>query len=217
VSAAPWPHGDPNVVIRAILAQKAFEGSQATPIPESPLARFVDYLLRAIGDAMHRIFPHAVPAATSRAAASSVVFIAAVIAIAYLGYRVLRIVDARRARRVSLPSAAAQAAATATRHSLLQDAAAAAGAGDYARAIALLFRAALLDLDGGALVPFDPARTPGEYRRLVRRAAATASAPFDDLAARFIRATFGAQPPQATDYDRAREAYSAFAAAAGAA
>jgi hypothetical protein len=86
---------------------------------------------------------------------------------------------------------------------------AAAARGDYAGAIAALFAAALSALDASDLVEADPARTPGEYRRLVRRARAAAAAPFDDLADRFVRAAYAERPPARVDFEAAERALAA--------
>jgi hypothetical protein len=79
----------------------------------------------------------------------------------------------------------------------------------YAGAIAALFGAALAELDARGLVAFDATRTPGEYRRLVRRARAQASVPFDDLAERFVRALYAPERPQPADYEAAERALAA--------
>jgi hypothetical protein len=214
VSAAPWPHGDPNAVVRAVLAQPAYRDAQEAAPPPSPFMHLLDRALDAIRDTWQKLFPHGIDPHTA-----GVVGWAAVLA-AYAALLALLILVALRiARALGPPRAGTRAAlpapVVARRHTLLADAAAAAAAGAYARAIALLFRAALFDLDGAALVPYDPARTPGEYRRRVRGALAAAAVPFDELTARFIRAAFGKQVPQAGDYDAARRAYAAFSAAAG--
>jgi hypothetical protein len=85
----------------------------------------------------------------------------------------------------------------------------AANAGDYARAIAALFSGALATLDERSLVPFDAARTPGEYRRLVRRTKPALAGPFDALSRAFVRAAFAAAVPQRADYERAAGSYDA--------
>jgi hypothetical protein len=82
--------------------------------------------------------------------------------------------------------------------------------GDYARAIAALFSAALAELDARALVAFDASRTPGEYARLVRRAKVAAAPPFDVLCDRFVRALYAPNAPAAAEYEAAERALAAF-------
>ena len=91
---------------------------------------------------------------------------------------------------------------------------AAAQRGDYALAIALIFRAALSALDERELIGYDGARTPGEYRRLVRRTIAAAANAFDDLTVRFVRASYARTATTREDFDGAAGAYDAFAASA---
>ncbi len=86
----------------------------------------------------------------------------------------------------------------------------AAARGDYARAIAALFAGALAALDEHAVVAFDPARTPGEYRRLVRRSREAASGAFDDLCERFVRAAYAELPPERADFEAAERAFVRF-------
>jgi hypothetical protein len=95
-------------------------------------------------------------------------------------------------------------------------AAAAASEGEYARAIAALFAAALAALDERMLVPYDDSRTPGEYRRRVRAAREAAAPPFDTLAERFVHAAYAAEPSSHTDYDSALDAYARFVPFCGA-
>lgn len=82
--------------------------------------------------------------------------------------------------------------------------------GEHARAVAAFFAAALAALDERDIVPLERARTPGEYRRLVRRACVAAAPPFDDLSERFSRAAYGAAETHADDSARAERALAAF-------
>ena len=140
--------------------------------------------------------------------AQAITFVIGVVTIALLAFLIYRIVlafakpaiERRRAAEYSLDErldAAAWQALAAER----------AARGDYAQAIAALFAAALALLDERALVPFDASRTPGEYRRLVRRASEPIAAPFDVLADRFVRAAFAADTPQRGDCEAAFAAY----------
>ena len=104
-----------------------------------------------------------------------------------------------------------QALDTTSPQTLRREAAAAYARGEFGRAIALLFRAALFALDRAAVVDFDTSRTPGEYRRLVGRALPAQAPPFDDLSRRFVRASFAAAAARREDYDAAEAAYATFA------
>jgi len=85
--------------------------------------------------------------------------------------------------------------------------------GDFVRAIAALWSAALATLDERALVDYDPSRTPGEYRRILRRVRPPAAPPFDALGAGFVRAAYGRRGAQAGDFAEAERALDALARA----
>jgi len=95
------------------------------------------------------------------------------------------------------PRAAAPRSAAALRLAAI----AAARAGRGRAAAALLFGAAARALDEGGRVGFDPARTPGEYRRLVNEPA------FDAFAADAVVAQFAAGEPRADVFERMLRMY----------
>jgi len=135
----------------------------------------------------------------------------AIVAIAAVTVLILRIVDAladtsprARGGGAAATGALAQARSAADWRALAERAAA---SRDYAAAIVALFSAALATLDEASLVPFDSARTPGEYRRMLRRVRWAAGDPFDVLAESFVRAAFDARPVDDGDYVRALHAY----------
>jgi hypothetical protein len=220
---------DPNVAIRAILARPEFAHvrPQQAAVP-SFVDRFVNWLsgvLTWFGDLLRRLFSHAYldPGAaamavkTGRLLSSVLLVVVVAVALAAIAFAVYRIVVAlarRRARREALAfgeSALSEPQAVAD---LRAAALAAAQRGDYALAIALMFRAALSALDERALIGYDGARTPGEYRRLVRRTIAAAANAFDDLTVRFVRASYARTATTREDFDGAAGAYEAFAASA---
>ena len=65
-------------------------------------------------------------------------------------------------------------------------------------------------LEQRELVAYDPARTPGEYRRLVRGRRSEAAPAFDELAERFTRAAFAREPALRDDFEAAQRAYAVF-------
>jgi hypothetical protein len=197
--------GDPNVVVRAILAQPAYRQAGGDDSGGASIASFVAW----IEALLRRLFAglHVTPGALGFEVAGLVVFVVAAGAAAVIVYRIV----ARAARR-SVPQAA-RAGGVANpepARELLARARAAADRGEYAEAIVLTFRAALASLDERALVAYDRTRTPGEYRRAVERAVAAAAGPFDELTAGFVRASFGHGAALRADFDAAQQAYAAF-------
>jgi hypothetical protein len=220
---AAWPHGDPDAVVRAILAtapyRRAAPETETAPGPDLlglAWKWLVDHVIKPIWDA---IFGHLPRTSGGLNAAAHVVEYAvigaAAIMLAYAAYRlVIALAKATPSERRS-PGGGVALATVSTSEEWRRRAAAAARAGDYGRAIAALFRASLAVLDERAVVVFDATRTPGEYRRLVRRERALAAEPFNDLAGRFVRAAYAEAVTTADDYAGAERAYAAFEPATG--
>ena len=200
--------------MRAVLAQPDFRSaatsSHARPAP-SLLALawtwFVDHVLRPIFPPLAR----ALAASHGVGTAAGVALI--VLALAALGFVIVRLALAF-VRAPRAPGGGSDAARALARKRTAAEwravAAEAASHASFARAIAALFWAALAALDSPALVPFDASRTPGEYRRLVRRAKVEAAVSFDELSDRYVRAAYAPTPPNAADYAAAERALAAF-------
>lgn len=206
-----WPHGDPNAVAKAILAQSAYRGAPTQTKP--PALTLWELFWQWLDHLFRPFFNWLSHAAGTSGATGTLIGIAiigvAVLLLALLLYRIVVafVRPADRPGRSIFATARLDVRGAAEWRAL---AAQAAEAGDYARAIAALFAAALVALDERALVPFDAACTPGEYRRRVRRAREPASPPFDRLAERFVLATFAPESPQRADYDAALRAFVSF-------
>ena len=207
----PWPNGDPNAVVKQVLAQTAY---RRTPTqPDSPILRFwyeLGQWLDHLFSPFRKWLDHALSSGHGTAQIIvAVIVILTILVLVFLIYRVVLafakpVVEARRLAAVGRLDERMDADAWRVL------AAERAAAGDYARAIAALFRAALALLDESALVPFDPSRTPGEYRRLVRRESERIAAPFDVLSDRFVWAAFAEAVPQRGDFEAASAAFGSF-------
>ncbi len=215
-----WPHGDPNAVARHVLSGAAYHRAAATTAaaPERSLLQiawdwFVHSVLAPIFEPVVRAF------AASRNVGTALGVVLVIVALLGLGFVVVRLALAfgRGARRTALESSALSGGATFAATDWRAVAREAAACGEYARAIAALWAAALVLLDERALVTLDPARTPGEYRRSVRRVRSAAAAPFDTLGERFVYATYAATASSARDFEIAEGAFTAFEPAATAA
>ncbi|MFI5388738.1 MAG: DUF4129 domain-containing protein [Candidatus Eremiobacterales bacterium] len=139
---------------------------------------------------------------------------AAVIGLAFVGYRIARRLTSRRDAAVpGLGDALPPSTNADDLYSLARDAA---RNGNAAPAVALLYQAALVLLDRVDRVAYDPSRTPGEYRRLVRRKAQAIADAFDALARLFVAVAFGRASIGADDWLRADAAYSGIRRSLGA-
>ncbi len=203
-----WPHGDPRDVVRSIVADPRF---RVAPALSGPRRSWLDDVREWLAALLRRVFhglDHALGARNPFDTAIGFVVIgAAFVLLGYCIYVITRSVmrGAGRGRTVvdARLSPAVQGAAE-----LRAASAAAARAGRYRAAAALLFFAAVRALDERGHVAYDPARTPGEYRRIVRDPS------FDAFAADAVIALFAAAEPQADLYARMIGNYERFFGAA---
>lgn len=105
---------------------------------------------------------------------------------------------AHRAQRIATPRDASE---------LYAAACAFARDGDYARASAALFAAAVASLTARGVVRDDRSATVGELRRTLRTEDRTLVAPFDDVAAAFVAGTYAERPLATGEWERARASY----------
>jgi hypothetical protein len=130
---------------------------------------------------------------------------AAIVGLAFVGYRIARGLTSRRdAVSAGSGDALLLNANADDLYALARDQA---RSGNAAPAVALLYQAALMLLDRVDRVAYDPSRTPGEYRRLVRRKAQATADAFDALARLFVAVAFGRARPGSDEWDRADAAY----------
>ena len=195
-----WPHGDPRELARAILAEPRFRGVQGDAGGPTWWDRLSDWFARL----MRALIGPFVDKHGDLLTVVGVVFAVALL----LGVVVALVLLLERfapglrrgAGRARGPEAhalsAGQDAAT-----LRARARAAATAGRFREAAALLWAAALRALDERGRVRFDAARTPSEWRRAVRDPA------FDALARDAVVALFGAASPDAAVLARMDAAY----------
>ena len=195
-----WPNGDPRDLARAIVADPRYRGTTAgdAPVPNL-IDRIVTWLGARLAELVHAI-GHALGSRTPLNVAIGVVVLAAAAAgLAFLCVRFLRL-PARRRR----PAAASTALErTATSGELIAQALAAARGERWRAAASALARAALHALDERGRLRFDPARTPGEARRLLHDAA------FDAFEREATTALFAAGAASAEQFARLRAAYAA--------
>lgn len=205
-----WPGGDPRDVARAILAGGRF---RLAPASAAPAQRswwdvawaWVVTQLKALLGGIGRVLGGHNPLET---VIGFGLIGAALLLLGLLTYRLVRsAVRVRGPRRAGGFAAGVDVAARSS-DDLRAAALAAARAGRFREAAALLFAAAVRGLDEGGRIAYDPARTPGEYRRLVRDPA------FDALAGDTVVALFAAAEPSGELFERMCGNYEKFLAAA---
>jgi hypothetical protein len=204
-----WPHGDPNAIVKTVLAQPAYHAEQTSRT--KPPETLLEAIVRRIGDFFHWIFGSLTAALRGAQTAGAAFGIALIIAlIALLIVVIARVVTVARRRRRSVAAthgADAVPLASLDAAAWLARARAAAQRGEYAAGIAALFNAALHALDERGVADFDGARTPAEYRALLRRTPGAPSGPFDRIARTFVLASFSRGTAGETEFSEASDAY----------
>lgn len=198
---------DPNDVASSVLAQAAYRSQSAGPAPppkQTLWEKFLSWLGRLLGEIFGRIFQGA-SAVPLLGQILAVVFVLMLIAgIAAAVYALLP----KRGKKSSADFNEGEALAEqADPDKLYQLGIAAASAGQYARAIALLFQASLAAFDRAGKLQYDPSLTAGEYRRAVKRSVSVASPHFDILAKLFVIAAYARLSPSAGDWFTAQQAF----------
>jgi len=201
-----WPHGDPRAVAQAILADSRYRSAPQRAAPKS----FWDVAWEALRHWLSTFFKPLGHVLGDDRVTTTVGILILVVAVMFLIVVTVRFVRpylrTRKAR--AAPGAGALAGAGSSAARLRARAMAAAAAGRYREAAALLWASALHALDEAGRVRFDPARTPGEWRRAVRDPA------FDALERDAVVALFGGSPVDAALVARMRDAYDAVLASA---
>jgi hypothetical protein len=193
----PWPHGDPREVAHRILADGRFQRAPQRPGEKT----WLELLADGIRDVWQRL-TEPLRHVTGNSTLTTIIGIVVLAVIIGL----LVVVAVRFAMRISWRRASAREVPVATgfdadARSLFARALAAAAAGRHREAAALLWASALRALDERGRVRYDPARTPGEWRRLVRDAS------FDAFARDAVIALFGDRGADAALVARMRETY----------
>lgn len=217
-NATTAARADLEAAAKSILAESAYRVSATKPAqPQQPTIweRILNWIIEKIDELFGGL-----ATATQRVPVVGVIIGyaivgAAIIGLVFVGYRIARRLTSRR-------DAAVAGAGEALPHSTNPDELYAlardeARRGNAAQAVALLYQTALVLLDRVDRIEYDPSRTPGEYRRLVRRNAQTIADGFDAIARLFVAVAFGRASVGADDWLRADAAFSGIRRSLGAA
>ena len=195
---AAWPHGDPRDVAHRILTDRQFQLAPQQPGDKS----WLDVLVDAMADLWRRLtapLDHLLGNKTLTGVIGIAVLVALLVFLAFVVARFARRLRARTPARTRAGAFALGDDADA--RTLFARALAAAAEGRHHDAAALLWASALRALDERGHVRYDPARTPGEWRRAVRDPA------FDALARDAVVALFGNRGADAALVSRMRASY----------
>ncbi|MBC5805871.1 MAG: DUF4129 domain-containing protein [Candidatus Eremiobacter antarcticus] len=207
--ASAAPRSPPKDAVALILGQKPYRdavGSGPAPPPaRSLLERFLDWLGRLLAKVLGAVFRGASSVPLFGELIAGAFVLALLAAAVYVTAGLLRSVRTRRGRQHT--ALGAVLAAPIDADDLYRRGLAHAARGEYAEAIAALFKASLACLDRGGAIAYDASRTAGEYRRLVMRVLRPASSHFDALAAIFSFIAYAERTPSEQDWSEARAAF----------
>jgi hypothetical protein len=196
---ALWPHGDPRALAQAIVADPRFHGATSSAAAQPSI---VDSILGWLGERIAELFRfigHVLGTRSPLNVTIGVIVLA--VAAAVLGYACVRFMRLPARRHRSAAARPVPLAGAASSAELLELARAAGRAERWHDAASALARAALRTLDERERLPFDPARTPGEARRLLRDPA------FDAFEREATTALFAAHAATAERFARLRDTY----------
>jgi hypothetical protein len=205
---SPWPHGDPNAVVHAVLRGPGFGAEQTSNTPPTPSlwSLFWGWVGHSVGTFLDWAFNLFGKTRGVGTILGTVIIVAVAAAIVFAIVRIAITLSERRRPK----SRAFTTSVALTRRRPAREwaalAAKAAQAGAYGDAIGALFSAALAGFDAAEIVHFDDTRTAGEYRTIVRSKLGATPA-FDELASRFVVARYGPEDADERSFEAAQHAY----------
>jgi hypothetical protein len=208
-AASVPPANDARASAVAILADSHYKMRGAGPAPEPRLSWWQRVLLW-FGRLLDAIFGGVFRSAAAVPLIGQVIAIALLLGLlTAIGYAVYTLVLRSRRRNAAESGLGETLPAALDPESAYGGGVAAANAGRYGEAIALLFQASLAYFHTAGKVDYDAARTAGEYSRLVRRSVAPASPYFDTLARAFTFVAYADLAPTAREWSAAQAAFEA--------
>jgi len=210
--------GDVEAAVKSILAEPAYRvgaTKPAQPQRESLWERILDWIMTKLAQLFGGLAQATQKVPLLGTLLGYAIIAAAVAGLVFVGFRIARGLTSRRVAAAGGIGDALPVDANADElYALARDHA---RDGNAAPAVALLYQAALVLLDRVDRVEYDPSRTPGEYRRLVRRKAQLIADAFDALARLFVAVAFARARAGAEEWERADAAYSGIRRMIGAA
>lgn len=197
----------PHDLVQAVRAELATPGryhlAQTRAAHRSWLQTALQWLSDRYADLLHALQSrvHVGPSAVSILGDSIV--IACIVVLGVVGARLLIALQVERAGRVGAIAIGPPRSA----HAIARAAGNAATSGDYARAIRLLFAAAVTLLDLRGVLHDDPSATVNDLRRALRARNVAAEGPFVELARAFSAAAYAEQALDASAWEAAQNAY----------
>ena len=197
----------PHDLVRAVRAELATPGRyQLEPgrvVHRSWLAIALQWLGDRYAEFVRALSAHLHVGRNEVSLFGDAIVVVCVIVLGIIGARLLMAVQLERARR----SRAIAIGTPRSAHAIAMAASSAAASGDFARAIRLLFAAAVTLLDLRGVLRDDPSATVNDLRRALRTRNAAAEPPFVEIAHAFSAAAYAEERLDLSAWDAARAAY----------
>jgi len=204
----------PTDIVAAVRAELAVPGRYHLTLGglehRSLVDRALQWLWDRWSDLFHALFSHIKIGPQGTSLIGDAVIVLCVVATAAVGAHLLLQLEDERSRRDR--ATALEPARSA--HAFALAAAAAASAGEYARAIRLLFIAAVALLDLRGVVRDERSATINQLRRTLHARNAALEGPFVEIARLYTAAAYAQAPAGIDAWQRARAAYDHLAASA---
>ncbi|MDE2481286.1 MAG: hypothetical protein KGN02_03750 [bacterium] len=198
----------PHDIVRAVRDELAVPGRydlDATVRP--PHRSWLEIALTWVGDRLrdleHTVAAHVHIGRGERSLFGDVLVLGSLLVVAYVAARLLAQAEYDRAQRGGAVSLSPARSA----HALSVRAGQAAAEGDYARAVRIIFAAAVTLLDLRGVVRDEESATINDLRRRLRERGAAVETPFVEIARAYTSAAYAERPTDAQAWERARTAY----------
>jgi hypothetical protein len=207
-------HPPPIGIVRAVRAELAVPGryhlGAAVPQHRSLLGIALQWLADRWNDLWNALASHVKLGRTGASLIGDLIVVLCVVTIAVIGAHLLLQLQYERTRREGAVALVTPRSA----HALAALAAQAAQAGDYARAIRLVFIAAVTLLDLRGVVRDERSATVNELRRALHERDGALEPAFVEIARLYTAAAYAQMPAGPDAWERARSAYENLAASA---
>jgi hypothetical protein len=194
-------------VAAAVRAELAVPGRYQLSAPTVRHRSLFDAVFQWLWDRwnelFHALFSHIKIGPQGTSLIGDAVIVICVVTIAAIGAHLLMQLQDERSRR----DRAVALAPARSAHAFAAAASAAANAGDYARAIRLLFIAAVTLLDLRGVMRDERSSTVNQLRRALHARRGNLDQPFAEIARLYTAAAYAQSPAGADAWDRARTAY----------
>lgn len=199
-------HLPPSALVRAVRSELGTPGRyhlRQAPPQRSFLSELWDWIWLHVSNFFHALFAHVHVTGSEMNALGIFVIVVCVVGIIAICVNLARRIQLEAAGRApSAPIASVRSA-----QAFAQEAASAAAAGDYERAVRALFVASVIALDLHGMIADDRGATINDLRRALSMRREALVSPFSAIARAYTDAAYAERAPDRASFERAAQAY----------